>query len=116
RLPQAAIPGALLARSGGTASTCFRAAACRPGPVGGRYSPQSFDRRHAVISYAVYCQLRELADQKHLTVTQIAQELQLDPRTVAFWVARPTYHQRQSVKRASKLDPFKGSIVAMLER
>ncbi len=69
-----------------------------------------------MISYAVFCQLRELADQKHLTVTQIAQELQLDPRTAAFWVGRPTYQQRQSVKRASKLDPFKGSIVAMLER
>ena len=49
-----------------------------------------------MISYAVFCQLRELADQKHLTVTQIAQELQLDPRTVAFWVARPTYQQRLS--------------------
>jgi len=69
-----------------------------------------------VISYAVFCQIRELADQKHLTVTQIAQEFQLDPRTVAFWVARPTYQQRQSVKRASKLDPFKGLMVAMLER
>jgi len=69
-----------------------------------------------VISYSLFCQIRELAVQKHLTVTQIAQELKLDPRTAALWVARPTYRQRQSVKRASKLDPFKGHIVAMLER
>ena len=69
-----------------------------------------------MISYAVFCQLRELADQKHLTVAQIADELKMDPRTVAVWVARPTYQQRQGVKRPSKLDPFKGPIVAMLER
>jgi transposase len=69
-----------------------------------------------MISYAVFCQLRELADHKHLTVAQIADELKMDPRTVALWVARPTYQQRQGVKRASKLDPFKGPIVAMLER
>jgi transposase len=69
-----------------------------------------------MISYSLFCQIRELADQKRLTVTQIAEELELDPRTVAFWVARPAYQQRQSVKRASKLDSFKGQIVAMLER
>jgi transposase len=69
-----------------------------------------------MISYTVFCQIRELADQKHLTVAQIAQELKLDSRTAAFWVARPAYQQRQSVKRASKLDPLKGQIVAMLER
>jgi transposase len=69
-----------------------------------------------VISYSVFCQLRELADQKRLSVAQIADELKMDPRTVAFWVARPTYQQRQSAKRPSKLDPFKGQIVRMLER
>ena len=69
-----------------------------------------------MISYSLFCQLRELADQKRLTVAQIADELKLDPRTVALWVARPTYRQRQGVKRPSKLDPFKGPIVAMLER
>jgi len=69
-----------------------------------------------MISYSVFCQLRELADHKHLTVAQIAHELEMDPRTVALWVARPTYQQRQGVKRPSKLDPFKGPIVAMLER
>lgn len=69
-----------------------------------------------MISYTVFCQLRELADQKHLTATQIAQELSLDPRTVAFWMNRPAYQQRQRVKRPSKLDAFKGTVVTMLER
>ena len=44
-----------------------------------------------MISYSIFCQIRELADQKHLTVTQIAQELKLDPRTAALWVARPAW-------------------------
>lgn len=71
-----------------------------------------------MIGYAVFCQLRELADHKHLTVAQIAGELGLDPRTVALWVSRPAYQRRRGSqrRRASKLDPFKGQIVALLER
>jgi len=69
-----------------------------------------------MINYSVFCQLRQLADQKHLNVAQIAEELNLDPRTVALWVARPRYQPRQSPQRTSKLDPFKGQIVALLER
>ena len=69
-----------------------------------------------MINYAVFCQVRELADQKHLSVAQIAEQLQLDPKTAAKWVARPSYRPRQSVKRPSKLDSFKGQIVALLER
>jgi transposase len=69
-----------------------------------------------MIGYARFCQLRELFDQKHLSVPQVADELKLDPRTVAIWMARPSYRQRQSLKRPSKLDPFKGQIVTLLER
>jgi transposase len=69
-----------------------------------------------MISYSVFCQLRELADQKHLTIPQIADELRLDPKTVAKWVPRTSYQRRQSAKRSSKLDPFKGQIVGLLER
>ena len=69
-----------------------------------------------MIDYPTFCRLRELADEKHLTVPQIAAELGLDPKTVAKWVACPTYEQRQSAKRPSKLDSFKGQIVTMLER
>ena len=69
-----------------------------------------------MISYSVFCQLRELADQKHLTVPQIAAQLQLDLKTVAKWVACPSYGPRQGGKRPSKLDRFKGQIVALLEK
>ncbi len=69
-----------------------------------------------MIDYATFCQIRLLYDQKHLKVSQIAEELQLDPKTVEKWVGQQTYQQRQSPKRPSKLDPFKGQIVAMLER
>lgn len=69
-----------------------------------------------MISYAVFCQLRERFDQRHLNAAQVADELKLDPRTVALWMVRPSYRQRQKVKRPSKLDPFKGQIVTLLER
>jgi len=69
-----------------------------------------------MIDYSLFCQLRQLHDQKHLTAAQIADELKLDPRTVALWLARPSYQLRQVAKRPSKLDAFKGQIVAQLER
>lgn len=71
-----------------------------------------------MIGYSVFCQLRELADHKHLTAAQIGEELGLDPRTVALWVGRLAYQRRRGPQRQrhSKLDPFKGQIVALLER
>lgn len=69
-----------------------------------------------MIDYPTFCRLRQLADEKHLTAAQIAAELGLDPKTVAKWMACPTYQPRQNAKRPSKLDPFKGLIIAMLER
>jgi transposase len=69
-----------------------------------------------MIDYPTFCRLRELADQKHLNAVQIAAELGLDPKTAAKWMACPTYQPRQNAKRPSKLDPFKGVIIALLER
>ncbi|HKM83939.1 MAG TPA: IS21 family transposase [Candidatus Acidoferrum sp.] len=69
-----------------------------------------------MIDYPLFCQLRQLHDQKHLTAAQIADELKLDARTVALWIARPSYQLRQVAKRPGKLDAFKGQIVAQLER
>jgi transposase len=66
-----------------------------------------------MISYPVFCQIREL-HQKHLTVPQIAAALGLDVKTAAKWVERPTYQARKAANRPSKLDPFKGQIVAQL--
>src|SRR5208283_3965040 len=72
--------------------------------------------RDGMISYPVFCQIRELHEQKHLTVPQIAAELALDPKTVAKWVERAAFQRRAYAKRPSKLDSFKGQIVAQLER
>jgi transposase len=69
-----------------------------------------------MISYPVFCQIRELYLQKHLTIPQIAAELALDVKTVAKWVERAAYQARKAAKHPSKLDPFKGQIVAQLER
>ena len=69
-----------------------------------------------MIDYTTYCQIRLLFLEKHLKVAQIATELQLDPATVGTWAQRPTYQRRRGAKRPSKLDPFKGSIIALLER
>lgn len=69
-----------------------------------------------MIDYETFCRLRQLYDEKGLKVSQIAVELQLDPKTVESWIDQPTYQLRQGTKRPSKLDSFKGQISALLER
>ena len=69
-----------------------------------------------MIDYQTFCRLRQLYDEKGLKVSQIANELQLDLKTVEKWVDQPTYQVRRGTKRASKLDSFKGQISALLER
>jgi transposase len=68
-----------------------------------------------MIAYQTFCQIRQLADQKHLSAAQIAAELELDLKTAEKWVKCPSYQRRRPCQRPSKLDPFKGQIVAMLE-
>ena len=69
-----------------------------------------------MIDYATFCQIHALHDQKGLKAAQIAEELKLNPKTVEKWIAQTTFTPRKSSKRPSKLDAFKGQIVAMLER
>ncbi len=69
-----------------------------------------------MIDYQTFCRLRELYDQQNLTITQIAEELSLDPKTVACWAERPTYQARRGAKRPSKLDSFRGIIKALLDQ
>ena len=69
-----------------------------------------------MIDYETFCRLRQLHDERGLKVSQIAAELHLDPKTVERWIDQPTYHQRQGTRRPSKLDSFRGQIVALLER
>jgi len=69
-----------------------------------------------VIDYQTFCRLRELYDEKKLSIAQIAVELKLDAKTVRCWAERPTYQARQGTRRPSKLDSFKGIIASLLER
>jgi transposase len=69
-----------------------------------------------VIDYATFCQIHLLHEQKGLKAAQIAEELKLNPKTVEKWIAQPNFVPRKSSNRSSKLDSFKGQIVAMLER
>ena len=69
-----------------------------------------------MIDYETFQQIRFLHDQKQLIASQIAAELNLDPKTVQKWIPLQRYRPREGIKRTSKLDPFKGQIVALLER
>jgi transposase len=66
-----------------------------------------------MIDYASWCAIRDgLA--KYLTQTQLADSLGLNVKTVRHWIDRP-YAPRISIRRPSKLDPFKGRIVGWLD-
>ena len=69
-----------------------------------------------MIDFDTFCRLRQLHDEKGLKTAQIAEALDLDPKTVEKWIDRRTYQQRQGRKRSSKLDSFRGLIAAQLER
>jgi transposase len=69
-----------------------------------------------MIDYAIFCQIHALREQKGLHACQIAEELKLNPKTVKKWLAQSSFVARKSSKRSSKLDSWKGQIVAMLER
>ena len=66
-----------------------------------------------MIDYATWCAIRDGAA-NHLTAVQLAKSLGLDVKTVRHWIDRP-YAPRARIRRASKLDPFKGRIVAWLD-
>ena len=68
-----------------------------------------------MIAYEIFCRIRHLHQHAHLADTQIARELDLDERTVAYWLTQETFHPKQADTRPSKLDPFKSRIVRLLE-
>ncbi len=65
-----------------------------------------------MIDYMIWCEIHRLSE-TGLKVSQIAQSLSLDPKTVQKWVDRP-YARRKGSERSSKLDPYKAQIVRML--
>jgi len=67
-----------------------------------------------MIDYARYCQIRALRQEPKLTVSQIARQLQLDKKTVRYWL-KHDYHPALRPGRGSKLDPYKPRIRAWLE-
>jgi hypothetical protein len=67
-----------------------------------------------MIDYALYWQIRSLRQDQKLTVSQIARQLQLDKKTVRYWL-KHDYHQAPRPRRGSKLDPYKPRIRAWLE-
>lgn len=69
-----------------------------------------------MIDYQTYCQIRHLFTQKQLSLRQIARELKLGFHTVRKWARRESYQRAAIPKRPSKLDPFKGDIVRLLEQ
>ena len=69
-----------------------------------------------MIDYQGFCQIKALHEQQGLNVTQIADALSLDHRTVSYWLAQDHFRPRKPTRRRSKLDPFKQQIVRMLEK
>jgi transposase len=69
-----------------------------------------------MIDYQCFCQIKDLHQRQGLNPTQIARELDLDPRTVTSWLRQEHFRPRKAPTRPSKLDPFKANIVRMLER
>jgi len=70
-----------------------------------------------MIDYQSFCQIRQLRDEAHLSITQIAAQLGLHWQTVSKWEKRPRYERRQSAparRRGSKLDAFKPAIQRLL--
>jgi transposase len=68
-----------------------------------------------VIDYETFSRIKHLHELKGLTATQIARELGLDDRTVRLRINAKQYLPRKSVPRSSKLDPFKDTVVHMVE-
>jgi transposase len=68
-----------------------------------------------VIDYLTYCQICSLHKDEKLTAGQIARKLELDKKTVRYWLRHP-YHEHKRPHRSSKLEPHKPQIKAWLEK
>ena len=68
-----------------------------------------------MIDYLTYCQICSLHKDEKLTAGQIARKLQLDKKTVRYWLRHP-YNEPKRPNRTSKLDPCKPRIKAWLQQ
>lgn len=69
-----------------------------------------------MIDFAQYTQMQHLHKESKLNATQIAQQMSLNPKTVAKWLSRERFEARKNKGRSSKLDPHKANIVSWLEK
>ena len=68
-----------------------------------------------MIDYESYSRIKQY-QQEGLKAGQIAQKLNLDPRTVESWLEEPLYRQRKKGEASSKLDSYKAAIVSLIEK
>lgn len=68
-----------------------------------------------MIDFETFQKIKIYHGQQGLTPTQIARQLTLDPRTVDYWLQQTNFTPRKSTPKRSKLDPFKPTIIRMLE-
>jgi hypothetical protein len=68
-----------------------------------------------MIDCETFAKIHDCHDRQGLTIAQTARALGLDPKTVATWVARPSFEPRRSRARGSVLDPFKPHITRLLD-
>ncbi|NTV33528.1 MAG: IS21 family transposase [Deltaproteobacteria bacterium] len=68
-----------------------------------------------MIDFETFARIKHLHEQKGLKAAQIARELGLDERTVRRRLAAQQFLPRKSVQRPGKLDPFKDTVVRMVE-
>jgi transposase len=68
-----------------------------------------------VIDFETFARIKHLHEQKGLKAAQIARELGLDERTVRRRLAAQQFLPRKSAQRPGKLDPFKDTVVRMVE-
>jgi transposase len=69
-----------------------------------------------MIDYPTYCEVQRLYRQEGLSVSQIADQLNLCYQTVDKWAKRASYQKAQTPPRSSKLDPYKEQVIGWLER
>lgn len=69
-----------------------------------------------MINYELFHKIKHLHQTNGLTIAQIAEHLSLDARTVSRTLSEKQFRPRKSSGRVSLLDPFKASILRMLEQ
>lgn len=69
-----------------------------------------------MITYELFHKMKYYAEERRLSAPQIAKELSLDRRTVSRWLGQAQFKPKNATLKTSKLDPFKATILRMLEQ